>query len=130
MRWSSDLAAFPKLTMLETLRCDVEDLLNMNMPVEQIEVLRISSDSLDGLDKLVNLKNLHVDGLNGWMYDLSVLSNMPWLEELTIAYTDIMDVDFFKGIPGLRSLRFIANDGLENGSGFEVLVNLENLIVG
>lgn len=123
-----DLSAFPNLTMLDTCRCDVEELINMNMPVEQIEVLRMSPDDLKGLEQLVNLNNLHIDASIGCIADLSVLSEIHWLENLSLAYTRNPDLDFLENIPNLKNLRILYNRELEDMSGLKRLKNLENLI--
>lgn len=124
-----DLSAFPMLTMLDTTRWSMKELLEMNMPAEQIEVLRINSCDLDGIDKLTNLKNLHIDGMNEYVEDLSVLSNLYWLEELTIADTYITDVEFLREMQGLKSLRLLSNEDLDDLSGLEALTELECLQV-
>lgn len=125
----ADLADFPQLTMLDAGNNTVESLFIMNMPTDQIEVLKLNTFSLEGLDQVTSLKNLHIDGRDQITSDLSVLGNMPWLEELTITDTLINDLDFLKGIPELRSLRLINNKLILDNSGLESLENLENLMI-
>lgn len=107
----------------------VDVLLSMHMPTDQIEVLKLNTTFFNGLDQLTGVKNLHIDGNNQIVSDLSVLGNMPWLEELTITNTLISDLNFLEGIPELRSLRLINNKLLLDKSGLESLGNLKNLII-
>lgn len=122
-----DLSAFPMLTMFDMDDCSVEGLLEMNLPAEQIEVLRVNTSELEGLEKLINLKNLHVDGMNEYVEDLSELSNLYWLEELTLVDTYIVDVDFLREMQGLKGLRLLFNEDLDDLSGLEALPDLEYL---
>lgn len=125
----ANLANFPKLTMLDANVHSAEYLFDMNIPAEQIEVLRLNSFYLDDLDQLTGVKNLYIDGKGQITSDLSVLGNMPWLEELTIKDTLISDLNFLKGIPELKSLRLINNNLILDKSGLDSLENLENLII-
>lgn len=124
-----DLSQFPQLTLLDATVHSAEYLFDMNIPTEQIEVLRLNSFYFDDVDRLTGLKNLHIDGRGQITRDLSVLGNMPWLEELTIEDTLITDLNFLKGIPELRSLRLINNKLILDQSGLDSLEHLENLIV-
>lgn len=125
----ADLSKFPQLTMLDANVHSAEYLFDMNIPTEQIKVLRLNSFYVDGLEQLTGLKNLHIDGKGQIVTDLSVLSNMPWLEELTIKNTFIGNLDFLEGIPELRSLRLIDNNLITDKSGLDSLENLENLMI-
>ena len=125
----ADLSKFPQLTMLDGGTSPVDVLLSMHMPTDQIEVLKLNTTFLNGLDQFTGVKNLHIDGNDQIVSDLSVLGNMPWLEELTIKDTLINDVNFLKGIPELRSLRLINNKLITDKTGLDSLENLENLII-
>lgn len=125
----ADLSKFPQLTMLDGGTSPVDVLLSMHMPTDQIEVLKLNTTFLNGLDQMIGVKNLHIDGNNQIVSDLSVLGNMPWLEELTIKDTLISDLNFLKGIPELRSLRLINNKLILDKSGLESLEHLENLVM-
>lgn len=125
----ADLSKFPQLTMLDGGTSPVDVLLSMHMPTDQIEVLKLNTTFLNGLDQMTGVKNLHIDGNNQIVSDLSVLGNMPWLEELTIKDTLISDLNFLKGIPELRSLRLINNKLILDKSGLESLEHLENLVM-
>lgn len=124
-----DLSQFPQLTMLDATVHSAKYLFDMNIPTEQIEVLRLNSFYFDDVDRLTGLKNLHIDGRGQITRDLSVLGNMPWLEELTIEDTLISDLNFLRGIPELRSLRLINNKLILDQSGLDSLENLENLMI-
>lgn len=125
----ADLSKFPQLTMLDGGTSPVDVLLSMHMPTDQIEVLKLNTTFLNGLDQFTGVKNLHIDGNDQIVSDLTVLGNMPWLEELTIKDTLINDVNFLKGIPELRSLRLINNKLITDKTGLDSLENLENLII-
>ncbi len=125
----ANLANFPKLTMLDANVHSAEYLFDMNIPAEQIEVLRLNSFYFDRLDQLTGVKNLHIDGSGQIVTDLSVLGNMPWLEELTIKDTFIGNLNFLKGMPELRSLRLINNKLITDKTGLDSLENLENLMI-
>ena len=125
----ADLSKFPQLTMLDGGTSPVDVLLSMHMPTDQIEVLKLNTTFLNGLDQFTGVKNLHIDGNDQIVSDLTVLGNMPWLEELTIKDTLINDVNFLKGIPELRSLRLINNKLITDKTGLDSLENLENLMI-
>ena len=124
-----NLSNLPQLTMLDAGELNLDSLFIMNMPTDQIEVLRLNTTFLNDLERLTGLKNLHIDGSGQIITDLSVLGNMPWLEELTIKDTFIGNLNFLKGIPELRSLRLINNNLITDKTGLDSLENLENLIV-
>ena len=124
-----NLSNLPQLTMLDAGELNLDSLFIMNMPTDQIEVLRLNTTFLNDLERLTGLKNLHIDGSGQIVTDLSVLGNMPWLEELTIKDTFIGNLNFLKGIPELRSLRLINNNLITDKTGLDSLENLENLIV-
>lgn len=125
----ADLSQFPKVTMLDAEANSLNSLAIMKIPTDQIEVLRLNTTFLDGLEQLTGLKSLYIDGNGQIVTDLSVLENMPWLEELTIKDTYIGNLNFLKGIPELRSLRLINNKLITDKSGLDSLVNLENLMI-
>ena len=120
---------FSNLTLLDGGSSPVDVLLSMSMPLEQIEILKLNTPYLEGLEQLTGVKNLYIDGTDQRISDLSVLSNMPWLEELTIKDTLISDLDFLKGMTELRSLRLIDNKLIQDTSSLDNLENLENLII-
>ena len=124
-----NLSNLPQLTMLDAGELNLDSLFIMNMPTDQIEVLRLNTTFLNDMERLTGLKNLHIDGSGQIITDLSVLGNMPWLEELTIKDTFIGNLNFLKGIPELRSLRLINNNLITDKTGLDSLENLENLIV-
>lgn len=58
-----DFSCFPKLTMVECMRSSINELIKANIPVEQIEVLKIAREGVAGIDKFVALKELCVEGI-------------------------------------------------------------------
>ncbi len=57
-----DFSTMPHLTMVDC-DSDLKDLLETNLPVEQIETLRISRCDLTGLTKFKSLKHLFLEGI-------------------------------------------------------------------
>uniref|UniRef100_UPI004055B4FF leucine-rich repeat domain-containing protein n=1 Tax=Acetatifactor sp. TaxID=1872090 RepID=UPI004055B4FF len=164
-----DWNAFPNLTMVDCSRDDFDELVNSDIPMEQIEVLRVDGEDLAGIEgftalkqlyldyvpltelehvaqctsletlycidmqgytnydaigQLKNLKSLYIDGSSDGLKDLSVIASFDHLENLTITETDILTLDFLKGMEQLQTLRIAENDELQN---FEALADLTNL---
>ncbi len=58
-----DFSDMPRLTMVDCGR-DFQDLLETNLPVEQIEVLKVSDCNLAGLERFASLKKLFIEGID------------------------------------------------------------------
>ena len=58
-----DFSDMPHLTMVDC-GWDLKDLLETNLPVEQIEVLKVSDCDLAGLERFSSLKKLFIEGID------------------------------------------------------------------
>lgn len=167
-----DFSGMPQLTMVECGYGDLDELLETNLPVEQIEALKIDDCPLDGLEcftslkmlylysieaeemdkllqcttldtlfceycftdvsyeplkQLTGLKTLYIDGSYRGIKDLSMISALTELENLSITCTDILNIGFVKDLKNLKTLRLSENGKLIDFTGMETLEQLEFL---
>lgn len=100
-----------------------------NLRELEIEIFE-SVSTLDGIDKLSNLKKLILslgrrDFEEVSPLDASALSNMPYLEELTISLPAGIDTyDYLKGLTGLKRLELL---GIAGDFSFSALTNMKAL---
>lgn len=166
-----DFSDMPHLTMVDC-GWDLQDLLETNLPVEQIEVLKVSDCDLAGLERftsvkklfiegidannmdqvvkcttldtlfcnycfetasyaplkqLTGLKSLYIDGGYDAIKDLSMISSLTELENLSITCTDILNIGFVKDLKNLKTLRLSENSELDDFEGLGTLQELEFL---
>lgn len=81
----------------------LENLSGLNR-FQNVEKLTVEGSHLSDIKDLVNMKSLKSLNLKNCdeVNDFSVLSVMPWLEELSIESEGIRDIGFLSGLPNLR----------------------------
>ncbi|MBQ9142582.1 MAG: leucine-rich repeat domain-containing protein [Lachnospiraceae bacterium] len=166
-----DFSAMPHLTMVDC-GSDLKEVLETNLPLEQIETLIVADCDLAGLPRFTSLKHLFLEGIeeDGMYYvekcstletlfcnycfgtasyaplgqltglkslyidggydavkDLSMISSMTELENLSITCTDILNIGFVKDLKKLKTLRLSENGELRDFEGIGTLQELEFL---
>lgn len=130
----SDLAGIEKFTSLKKLYLSRYDTMELG-PIANctsLETLYLvyldGSRSLACLEPLTNLKTLYIDAYyDEGVKDLSAIASFTELENLAIARTNILHVDFLKDLKKLKSLRISGNDRLKDFEGLSGLEELEYL---
>ncbi len=123
-----DFAAFPHLTMVDGGR-HLDTLLETNLPVEQIEVLKVSGGDLAGLEQFTSLKKLFLEGIEE--------DNMEHVVKCTTLDTLFCNYCFettsyapLKALTGLKSLYIDGGyNAIKDLSVISSFTELENLSI-
>lgn len=124
-----DFSGFPKLTMVECLWSSVEELIKANIPVEQIEVLKISREGMTGIDRFVSLKELYVEGIDAEEFtEIAKCTSLQKLYCLTV-----FGGTGFGALKSLTNLETLyisgSSDGVKNLDVISSFTKLENLTI-
>lgn len=123
-----DFSGMPHLTMVDC-GSDLEDILETNLPVTQIEVLRVSDCDLAGLERFTSLKKLFIEGIDE--------NNMEQVVKCTTLDTLFCNYCFetasyapLKQLTGLKSLYIDGGyDAIKDLSVISSFTELENLSI-
>ncbi len=128
-----ELSGIEQFTALEDLYINYIDIEQLER-LENLETLEtlycvdlkndLSYEKVKGLD---GLKTLYVDGSYDGAKDLSAVAELKELENLSIADTSIITVEYLKELENLKTLRFAENEELDDFEGLEELESLEHL---
>lgn len=123
-----DFSNMPHLTMVDCGR-DLRDLLETNLPVEQIEVLKVTDGDLAGLERFTSLKKLFIEGIDE--------NNMEQVVKCTTLDTLFCNYCFetasyapLKQLTGLKSLYIDGGyNAIKDLSMISAFTELENLSI-
>lgn len=123
-----DFSNMPHLTMVDCGR-DLRDLLETNLPVEQIEVLKVTDGDLAGLERFTSLKKLFIEGIDE--------NNMDEVVKCTTLDTLFCNYCFetasyapLKQLTGLKSLYIDGGyNAIKDLSMISAFTELENLSI-
>lgn len=123
-----DFSGMPHLTMVDC-GSDLKDILETNLPVTQIEVLRVADCDLAGLERFTSLKKLFIEGIDE--------NNMDQVVKCTTLDTLFCNYCFetasyapLKQLTGLKSLYIDGGyDAIKDLSMISSFTELENLSI-
>lgn len=124
-----DLSQLSGLSMVDCGWSDLSELLEAELPVEQIEALRIDGNDMEGVDKLPYLKKLYLEDCD--LLQLEEVTRCGYLEDLYCI--NMSGSANYACLGKMDSLKTLYIDGsyeeIKDLSGLASLSELENLTV-
>ena len=125
----SDLSALPYLSMVNCNGANISELLEANLPIEQIEVLKDPGSDLTGIGDFTSLEKLYLE-----RNDVTQLGELAECAKLDTLYCMNLDNDMsYEPLKPLKNLKTLYIDGSSEGvkdlSVIASFSELENLTI-
>ena len=132
-RGISDIEVLKELPKLKELSLDRGKVSGVTLSeLTGLTSLSLSVTTVVGFDQITRLKNLRSLSLSGFEYmsaaNRKTVSQMTWLEELSIIQMGLKNCDFLSNMTNLKRLDLDVNS-INDISGLKDLTNLEELVL-